>query len=77
MKNLKRLEKVCPDGIPFSKCKEYLNKKSKTKKSKRKRKRSRPNKSKVPPKGVVIRKGKKLYKSTGSKLKTLINKQVG
>ena len=29
MVNFSRLEKVCPDGIPFSKCKEYLEKQKK------------------------------------------------
>ena len=36
MTNFKKLEKSCPDGIPFSKCKEYLEKqKKKTKKVKK------------------------------------------
>ena len=29
MTNLNKLEKKCPDGIPFSKCKAYLEKQKK------------------------------------------------
>ena len=36
MVNFKKLQKQCPDGIPFSKCKEYL-KKQKKKTHKRKK----------------------------------------
>ena len=31
MKKFKHLEKKCPDGIPFSKCREYLEKQKKKK----------------------------------------------
>ena len=39
MVNFKKLQKQCPDGIPFSKCKEYLKKQKKKthKRSKRKK----------------------------------------
>jgi len=84
MVNLRKLEKVCPDGIPFSKCREYLEKqrkktKRKIKKSspkKKRRTRSRPYKQKIPPKGVIIRKKDKLYRSDGRSLKPLVNKEV-
>lgn len=69
------------DGIPFSFMRKQKNKKAKkTKKNKksrspsRKRKRSRRTKRKpirVPPRGVIIRKKGKLYKSDGKRL-TLI-----
>ena len=70
MVNFKKLQKQCPDGIPFSKCKEYLKKQKKKthKRSKRKKK-----KTKIPPKNVIIRKKNKLYKSNGRKLTPLVN----
>ena len=83
MTNFKQLQKSCPDGIPFSKCKEYLkNKKTKLKKrsisrKKKKRTRKRPIKQRVPPKGVIIMKKNKLYKSNGKSLNPLINKKIG
>ena len=82
MTNFKKLEKSCPDGIPFSQCKAYLEKqKKRTKKrnikksspKKKRRTRSRPYKQKIPPKGVIIRKNNILYKSNGKSLKPLIN----
>ena len=85
MVNLSRLEKVCPDGIPFSKCKEYLEKqKKRTKKrnikksspKKKRRTRSRPYKQKIPPKGVIIRKKGELYRSDGKSLKPLVDKKI-
>ena len=85
MVNLSRLEKVCPDGIPFSKCKEYLEKQRKKAKTKRikksspkkkRRTRSRPYKQKIPPKGVIIRKKGKLYRSDGKSLKSLVDKKI-
>ena len=80
MTNFGSLEKGCPAGIPFSKCRDYMNQKShmnqakktkrKGKKTRRERKKTRRSKvlPKVPPKGVVIRKKGKLYRSTGRKL---------
>ena len=89
MTNFGSLEKGCPAGIPFSKCRDYMNQmnqmnqkshmnqKSQAKKTKRKGKRTRRERKKtrrskvlpkVPPKGVVIRKKGKLYRSTGRKL---------
>ena len=89
MTNFSSLEKGCPAGIPFSKCRDYMNQMNQTnqvnqkshmnqaKKTKRKGKRTRRERKKtrrskvlpkVPPKGVVIRKKGKLYRSTGRKL---------
>ena len=80
MTNFGSLEKGCPSGIPFSKCRDYMNQmnqKSQAKKTKRKGKKTRRERKKtrrskvipkVPPKGVVIRKKGKLYRSTGRKL---------
>ena len=83
MTNFKKLEKKCPDGIPFSKCKEYLEiQKKKTKKvkkhspKKKKRSRKKSVKQKIPPKGVIIRKKGILYRSNGRSLQPLINKMV-
>ena len=84
MTKFKQLEKKCPDGIPFSKCREYLEKqKKKTKrikrsssKKRRKYKKKKPLKQRIPPKGVIIRKKDILYKSDGHSLQPLINKKV-
>ena len=67
------------DGIPFSFMRKQKNKKAKKTKKRgrspsRKRKRTRKTKRKpirVPPRGVIIRKKGKLYKSDGKRL-TLI-----
>lgn len=77
MVNFKKLQKQCPDGIPFSKCKEYL-KKQKKKTHKRLKSKKKPIKKKkqthkIPPKNVIIRKKDKLYKSNGRKLTPLVN----
>ena len=71
MVNLKKLQKQCPDGIPFSKCKEYLKKQKKKTKHKRFSKKKKTDK--IPPKNVIIRKKDKLYKSNGKKLTPLVN----
>jgi len=83
MTNFSSLEKGCPAGIPFSKCRDYMDQmdqKKKTKKTKRKGKKTRGGRKKtrrskvlpkVPPKGVVIRKKGKLYRSNGRTLKPL------
>lgn len=75
MVNFKKLQKQCPDGIPFSKCKEYLKKQKKKthKRSKRKKQIKKKKTSKIPPKNVIIRKKGKLYKSNGRKLTPLVN----
>ena len=74
MKGFHKLEQGCPDGIPFSKCKAYM-KKGKKNKTKRKKKTHRKKRSvkrtQVPPKGVVIRKNDKLYRSDGRTLKLI------
>ena len=72
MKNFKKLHKQCPDGIPFSKCKEYLEKekeknKKKTKKNSKK-KSSKKRQNKIPPKNVIIREKDILYRSNGISL---------
>ena len=67
------------DGIPFSFMRKQKNKKAKKTKKRgrspsRKRKRTRKTKRKpirVPPRGVIIRKKGKLYRSDGKRL-TLI-----
>jgi hypothetical protein len=66
------------DGIPFSafrdKKKTLKKKKKKSRSPSRKRRRTRRTKRrpmKVPPKGVIIRKRNKLYKSDGKKLTLL------
>ena len=78
MKRFHTLEKSCPDGIPFSECKRLM--KNKTKKTNKKYKKSKiSNKKKkrtvkrkhIPPKGVVIRKNDKLYRSNGKSLKPI------
>jgi hypothetical protein len=79
MVNLSDFSKFKSDGIPFSFMrKQKRAKKTKTKKRSRspsrKRRRTRRTKRKpikVPPKGVIIRKKGKLYKSDGKRL-TLI-----
>lgn len=74
MKGFHKLEQGCPDGIPFSKCKAYMkqNKKGKTKRKKKTHKKKRSIKrTQVPPKGVVIRKNNKLYRSDGRTLKLI------
>jgi len=84
MVNLRSLDKQCPEGIPFSECRRLMmkgqNKKTKRKTSrspsrKRKRKKQRLSKKtrrrsgkKVPPQGVIIRKGSILLKSDGNKM---------
>lgn len=75
MVNFKKLQKQCPDGIPFSKCKEYLKKQKKKTKHKRfsKKKPIKKKTNKIPPKNVIIRKKDKLYKSNGKKLTPLVN----
>jgi len=79
MKGFYSLEKGCPDGIPFSKCREHMEKhrkqkatrkKSKQKDTKKKKKRTVKRKH-IPPKGVVIRKNDKLYRSNGRSLKPI------
>ena len=74
MKGFHKLEQGCPDGIPFSKCKAYM-KKGKNNKTKRKKKTHKKKRSikraQVPPKGVVIRKNNKLYRSDGRTLKLI------
>lgn len=75
MKGFHKLEQGCPDGIPFSKCKAYMKKDKKIHKTKRKKKTNRKKRSvkrtQVPPKGVVIRKNDKLYRSDGRNLKLI------
>ena len=63
------------NGIPFSFLRKQIKKTKKTKKKgqspSRKRRRSRRTKRKpikVPPRGVIIRKKDKLYKSDGKRL---------
>lgn len=75
MKGFHKLEQGCPDGIPFSKCKAYMKKGKKTNKTKRKKKTHKKKRSikrtQVPPKGVVIRKNNKLYRSDGRTFKLI------
>ena len=72
MKGFHKLEQGCPDGIPFSKCKAYMKKVNKTKRKKKtNRKKRSVKRTKVPPKGVVIRKNDKLYRSNGRTLKLI------
>ena len=79
MVNLSDFSKFKSDGIPFSFMRKQKNKKAKKTKKRgrspsRKRKRTRKTKRKpirVPPRGVIIRKKGKLYKSDGKRL-TLI-----
>lgn len=79
MKGFHKLEKGCPDGIPFSKCREYMKKQKKQKATRKKPKQKDTKKKKkrtvkrkhIPPKGVVIRKGHKLYRSNGRSLKPI------
>jgi len=72
MKGFNKLEQGCPDGIPFSKCKEYMKKANKTKRKKKtNRKKRSVKRTQVPPKGVVIRKNNKLYRSDGRTLKLI------
>jgi hypothetical protein len=72
MKGFNKLEQGCPDGIPFSKCKAYMKKDKKTKRKKKtNRKKRSVKRTKVPPKGVVIRKNDKLYRSNGRTLKLI------
>jgi hypothetical protein len=73
MVNFKKLQKQCPDGIPFSKCKEYLKKHKKKTHKRSKKKKPIKKTSKIPPKNVIIRKKDKLYKSNGRKLTPLVN----
>uniref|UniRef100_A0A6C0FCY5 Uncharacterized protein n=1 Tax=viral metagenome TaxID=1070528 RepID=A0A6C0FCY5_9ZZZZ len=72
MKGFHKLEQGCPDGIPFSKCKAYMKKGKKTKRKKKtNRKKRSVKRTQVPPKGVVIRKNDKLYRSDGRTLKLI------
>ena len=79
MKGLNKLEKGCPDGIPFSKCREHMGKQRKQKATRKKSKQKATNKKKkrtvkrkhIPPSGVVIRKNDKLYRSNGRSLKPI------
>jgi len=76
--SLNSLSRKFIEGIPFSafKKKVYTKKtKNKSRSSNRKRRRNRRTKRKrriVPPRGVIIRKKNKLYKSDGKRL-TLID----
>ena len=68
MGNFKNLSKSCPEGIPFSMCRELLDRKKKTIRKKRKtsrspsrkRRKARTKRPIVPPKGVIIRKNGRL-----------------
>ena len=76
MVNIKELsDKFMKEGIPFSALRKQTKKtKKKSRSQSRKRRRTRRTKRKpikVPPKGVIIRKKGKLYKSDGKRL-TLI-----
>ena len=84
MKGFHSLEKGCPAGIPFSKCREHVKHMKHTKKQTKKRKHTRGKKKKktknkkhtlkrnlIPPRGVVIRKNDKLYRSNGRSLKQI------
>ena len=83
MRSFKNLERMCHEGIPFSKCRESIMR-SKTKKKtsrspsrKRKRKdrsKKRPLKRQTPPKGVIIRKNNMFYRSNGKTLQPLVHK---
>jgi len=89
MVNLEKILSTVTDGIPFSIMSKQSKSKRKSRKSKRKsRKGSIVNRKKrkitaqrhrrgsalrVPPKGVIIRKGTKLYKSNGKKMILLKN----
>lgn len=73
--------KGCPAGMSFSECRKQLNKKKTRRKGSRspsRKKRNltkkRPIKNKIPPKGVIIRKGNKYFKSNGVRLQPFINK---
>jgi len=72
MVNFKKLQKKCPNGIPFSKCKEYLEKDKKLSK-KRSSRRKKKKTEKIPPKNVIIRKKDILYRSDGKLLTPLID----
>ena len=60
------------DGIPFSALRKQIKKTKKKKRSpSRKKKKARKTKRKpikIPPRGVIIRKRNKLYRSDGKKL---------
>lgn len=79
MTKFSSLEKGCPAGIPFSKCREHMKHMKHTKKQTKKRKHTRGKKKKktknkkqkVPPRGVVIRKNDKLYRSNGKSFKLI------
>ena len=77
LENFSSLEEGCPEGIPFSKCKEYIKKqrghlkKTKRKKNTNRKKKRSLKRNRVPPKGVVIRKNDKLYRSDGRTLKLI------
>lgn len=78
MVNLRSLDKKCPEGIPFSECRKLMMK-GKSKKTKRKTSRSpsrgrnrkikqKKKSKKIPPHGVIIRKGSILLRSDGRKM---------
>tara|TARA_B100001059_G_C17580148_1_gene449440 strand:- start:81 stop:344 length:264 start_codon:yes stop_codon:yes gene_type:complete len=87
MTKFSSLETGCPAGIPFSKCREYMKaqkaqkaqgKQTKRRKNTRRRKNTNHKKKKrtlkrnlIPPKGVVIRKKGKLYRSNGRSFKLI------
>tara|TARA_B100000161_G_C33223695_1_gene269627 strand:- start:45 stop:335 length:291 start_codon:yes stop_codon:yes gene_type:complete len=72
-------DKGCPTGISFSECRKYMKKQRKQKATHKKSRRKDTKKKKkktvkrkhIPPKGVVIRKGNKLYRSNGKSLKPI------
>ena len=61
--------KGCPAGMSFSECRKQLNKK----KNKEEWNKISLQKE-IPPKGVIIRKGNKYFKSNGVRLQPFINK---
>lgn len=79
MKGFHSLTEGCPAGIPFSKCRGYMKKQRKQKASRKKSRRKDTKKKNkrtvkrkyIPPKGVVIRKKNKLYRSNGRSLKPI------
>lgn len=72
MINIKKINKKFINGIPFSVFKNRIKKtKKKSRSPSRKRRKTRRTirkPLKVPPKGVIIRKKDKLYRSNGKKL---------
>lgn len=78
MVNLDKWLSTMSEGIPFSSMRKKLSQKVKRTKKRsrkrfdgktRKRKRTNRKRPRVPPKGVIIRRGRKLYRSTGTKMK--------